>query len=148
MTWEHGGRRMPEGLRRPEAAWMADGLCRTLDGTPKDRVDVFFERARYGNDRAGLLCARCPVCKECADYAWDNGIEYGTWGGVTEHQRRKGTRYMTVEPKPAKGAGSPLEERVLRMHRSGMKWRAITRETGLHARTIYKLINQSRGRAS
>jgi hypothetical protein len=146
--WAHGGRRSPEGLRYQRADWMSDGLCRTLPGTPKERVDVFFERERYGNDRTALLCGRCPVRTECADYAWENGIEYGTFGGVSEHQRRKGTRYMVVERVKPTTQPPPLVERVLAMHRSGMKWRAITRETGLHARTIFKLVNQDRKRAS
>lgn len=148
MGWEHGGRRSPEGLRFQRSDWMDNGACRTLDGTPKERVDVFFERARYGNDRSLLLCQRCTVRTQCADYAWENGIEYGTWGGVTEHQRRRGVRYMPEIPKKTVRQEPELVQRVLALHRAGVKWRAITRETGLHQRTIYKLITQHRNRAS
>ena len=148
MGWEYGGRRIPEGLNRTDAEWMADGACRNIVGTPVEVADVFFLSTRPpALDRALFYCRRCRVRTECADYAWDNGIEYGVWGGVSEHQRRAGQRYMVELPPKPKPATS-LGEYVLQLHRSGMKWRAITRETGLHARTIYKLIQQHRERAS
>lgn len=132
MSWEHGGRRSPEGLRDPDAAWMEHGLCRTIAPTPKERVDVFFAPNRNTfNDKARFYCERCPVQVECADYAWENGIEYGTYGGVTEDERRAGQRYY-VKPKPYAGKPlPPVAARALELHRSGMNWRSITRETGV-----------------
>jgi WhiB family redox-sensing transcriptional regulator len=40
------------------------------------------------NDVAKLVCDRCPVREECAEYGEDQ--EWGTWGGITQSERRRG----------------------------------------------------------
>lgn len=37
--------------------------------------------------RAQAICARCPLRAPCLDYALTEGIEHGTWGGMTEAGR-------------------------------------------------------------
>jgi WhiB family redox-sensing transcriptional regulator len=39
--------------------------------------------------RARLLCAKCPVRKECLGFALENGLTYGMYGGQTSRDRRK-----------------------------------------------------------
>jgi len=48
------------------------------------------------------FCQTCPVVVECLDYALDNGINSGIWGGTSVNQRadiragRKAHPYATV----------------------------------------------------
>ena len=35
------------------------------------------------------ICNSCPLKEKCAQYAIDEQIEYGVWGGVTEETRQK-----------------------------------------------------------
>lgn len=58
-----------------EEPWRYDAACRGQDATP-------FFPSRGGSTRpAKVLCARCPVKIECADYAERTGSEYGVWAG-------------------------------------------------------------------
>jgi WhiB family redox-sensing transcriptional regulator len=73
------------GLTRP--AWMAVGKCRGED--PR----LFFP-GRTGAARTLLVearsvCSTCPVADPCRDYAVDNLIHHGVWGGTSERQRRQ-----------------------------------------------------------
>jgi WhiB family transcriptional regulator, redox-sensing transcriptional regulator len=38
-------------------------------------------------ERAKAVCAGCPVCGQCLDYALDTNQD-GIWGGMTEDERR------------------------------------------------------------
>jgi hypothetical protein len=38
--------------------------------------------------KAISICETCPVKKECFDYAYDERIEFGIWGGATADQRK------------------------------------------------------------
>jgi WhiB family transcriptional regulator, redox-sensing transcriptional regulator len=141
MGWEHGGRRSPEGLRDQRFQWQQEAACRNVD------TNVFFAQNRVAqNDEALFWCQRCPVRDECADYAWNNRIEYGIYGGVLESERAAGIRYM---PQRAYGSPSKYDRtaealRALELHRQGLRWRAITRETGVPARVLFKMIQQER----
>lgn len=65
--------------------WQDLGACRGASG-----VDFFSEEpAEIG--RAKAVCATCPVKVECLEYAKDNGEEDGVWGGLTPHERGRGT---------------------------------------------------------
>jgi len=74
-------------LRRhdPESvtAWMADGTCR------HHPTEVFFPNDGAGVERARAICARCPIAQRCLDYALENRIEHGVWGGESERSRRR-----------------------------------------------------------
>ncbi|MEU9068937.1 WhiB family transcriptional regulator [Streptomyces sp. NPDC048306] len=69
-------------------SWQARGLCHGL--APKDIDELFFHAARdrAAIDEAKSICGRCPVKKACFDYALDNEIRQGMWGGLTETERR------------------------------------------------------------
>lgn len=64
-------------------SWMTAGRCRDHD------PDVFFVRSAAQAKRAIRICERCPVREACLEYALDNAIEFGVWGGLTERQRRR-----------------------------------------------------------
>lgn len=62
---------------------MTDGSCRTYD------VAVFFPPDGVGVERAQVVCAGCPVRDRCLEYALDNHIDEGVWGGESERARRR-----------------------------------------------------------
>lgn len=67
-----------------DMAWQTRARCRGID------PDLFFP----GRDDiveaelAKAVCIGCPVRDECLEYALDNGIREGVWGGVGERSRR------------------------------------------------------------
>jgi WhiB family redox-sensing transcriptional regulator len=64
-------------------AWMAYGTCRAYP------PDVFFPSDGVGVDRARKICKNCPVAELCLEYALDNRIDHGVWGGTSERERRR-----------------------------------------------------------
>lgn len=62
--------------------WMNRAMC---NGWP---TDVFFPGSG-GGDLAKEICGTCPVRVDCLDYAEVNDVRYGTWGGLTENERRR-----------------------------------------------------------
>jgi len=72
-------------------SWMSDGTCRHAD------PDLFFPAphspaGRAQAQTAKLICACCPVRRECLAYALETRQKYGIWGGLTEEERRTMTR--------------------------------------------------------
>jgi transcription factor WhiB len=64
--------------------WYKSGACRD-HGNP----DLWFPRKAQDAWKAITICNRvCPVKDECLQYALDEHIEYGVWGGSTEEARR------------------------------------------------------------
>ncbi|MCX4884767.1 WhiB family transcriptional regulator [Streptomyces sp. NBC_00847] len=69
-------------------SWQERGLCH---GLPVKEIDELFfhaARDRAAIDAAKAICGNCPVKKACFDYALDNEIRQGMWGGLTEDERR------------------------------------------------------------
>jgi len=66
-----------------ETAWMADGNCRLHPPS------TFFPSDGVGVDRARKICKGCPVGELCLEYALENRIEHGVWGGCSERERRR-----------------------------------------------------------
>ena len=62
--------------------WTARARCRGTD------ADTFFVRSLPEARDALKLCNRCAVQQECLDYAVEEDIDLGVWGGLTERQRR------------------------------------------------------------
>jgi WhiB family redox-sensing transcriptional regulator len=57
--------------------------------------ELFFPTSRNDSAKdAKRICRNCPVQRECAQSARDNGEEFGVWGGRTEQERNG--------PRPAK----------------------------------------------
>lgn len=63
--------------------WMADGKCREYS------PDTFFPRDGTGVIVAQRICVECPVVSHCLEYALDNHIDHGVWGGKSERERRR-----------------------------------------------------------
>lgn len=52
--------------------------------------EIFF----HGTKEAKKVCAECPVATQCLQYALDNKIEWGVWGGLNGRERRQLGRYL------------------------------------------------------
>ncbi|MFF5858176.1 WhiB family transcriptional regulator [Streptomyces sp. NPDC012751] len=46
--------------------------------------------------KAKAVCGRCPLQRECREWAVGNGESAGVWGGLTEEERRALSRRATV----------------------------------------------------
>jgi len=68
-------------------SWTNLALCRGMDST------VFFARSLPEAREAIRVCERCPVRQQCLEYAVDNDMDLGVWGGLTERQRRTYVRH-------------------------------------------------------
>lgn len=66
-----------------DATWMSEAKCRELP------PDTFFPASGAGTETARKICADCPVKGPCLEYALDNRIEHGVWGGASERERRR-----------------------------------------------------------
>jgi WhiB family redox-sensing transcriptional regulator len=81
--------RMPETI--PDSGWQQEAECRSVD------PELFFPISERGQSTAQILeakavCWRCPVQPECLQYAFDENVEDGIWGGLTEGERRERLR--------------------------------------------------------
>ncbi|MFE7422053.1 WhiB family transcriptional regulator [Rhodococcus sp. NPDC057529] len=72
------------------ATWAERAACRNVT-----RAVFFSPDGERGGDRtrreaeAKRICADCPVLGQCRDYALAAAEPYGTWGGMSETDRRK-----------------------------------------------------------
>jgi WhiB family transcriptional regulator, redox-sensing transcriptional regulator len=64
-------------------SWMELARCRNVDS------EVFFPSDGVGVQAAQRYCAECPVREPCLEYALENRIQHGVWGGVSERGRRR-----------------------------------------------------------
>lgn len=71
-----------------DTSWHHRARCHGLPHQEADRLFFPKPRDRKAIAEARAMCARCPVKKACFDYALDNGLRQGTWGGLTEVERR------------------------------------------------------------
>ena len=62
---------------------MVQGRCRDLP------PEIFFPSDGVGVEVARHYCAECPVKAPCLEYALENHIEHGVWGGASERERRR-----------------------------------------------------------
>lgn len=73
----------------PEPAhpsWYHRAKCRDLTD-PYEIDRLFFPMPNHNPGPGRLFCADCPVSASCAAYARNEGVDWGTWGGVTEDER-------------------------------------------------------------
>lgn len=65
-------------------AWHARAACRGLPPA------LFFPAENGSYEKGKAICARCPVRKECLDFALTPPLEHhGIWGGTSERERRR-----------------------------------------------------------
>jgi len=79
---------------------MARGNCR--DEVPSR----FFPSDGVGVDHARRICATCPVREPCLEYALEQRIDHGVWGGASERERRRILKRRRMEAAEATGSGT------------------------------------------
>ncbi|HTT91952.1 MAG TPA: WhiB family transcriptional regulator [Acidimicrobiales bacterium] len=81
---------------RTGTSWMELARCRNVD------PEVFFPRDGVGVQAAQRYCAECLVRESCLEYALENHIQHGVWGGVSERGRRRmAHRRLRATARPA-----------------------------------------------
>ena len=75
-------RRSTDGRGRARLDERTDN-CRSL---PADRV---LPQRRCRGRGGAQICAECPVKAPCLEYAIENRIDHGVWGGCSERERRR-----------------------------------------------------------
>lgn len=75
--------------------WRESAACRDED------PELFFPVSEMGPGarqvaEAKAVCARCPARQDCLDYAVDNALDHGVFGGMTDRERRQLVRRPTA----------------------------------------------------
>lgn len=79
--------------------WRDDASCDGVDTGAFFHADGERDPERQTReDDAKRVCHGCPVRVACLDEAFTGPQEYGTWGGMTERERRaaRGRRALNV----------------------------------------------------
>jgi hypothetical protein len=97
----------PETKRK--ADWRDTAACRTED------PEMFFPTGTEGgwklviND-AKSVCARCPSRTDCLNFALDEGISDGIFGGLTEKERAAVRRRVTAKQITREKAAAQVQQ--------------------------------------
>jgi WhiB family transcriptional regulator, redox-sensing transcriptional regulator len=68
----------------PTRDWARDAACVGYD------PNLWFLEDKTGSYRdARIICAACPVRLDCLDWALETNTDYGLWGGLAPHERRR-----------------------------------------------------------
>ena len=71
--------------------WMRRARCRETSPS------VFFPSDGVGVEHAQRVCEGCPVRTPCLEFALENHIDHGVWGGASERERRRIARRRRKE---------------------------------------------------
>ncbi|HEV2810651.1 MAG TPA: WhiB family transcriptional regulator [Acidimicrobiales bacterium] len=82
-----------------DTTWMVKGNCRD---EPPSR---FFPSDGVGVEAAQRICEGCAVKSPCLEYALEQRVDHGVWGGASERERR---RILKRRRDNAAGAPSPV----------------------------------------
>ena len=75
-------------LEDTDMTWQDDAYCRDTG------IDFFPETGFNGKALPAMqLCETCPVKERCLEFAMNNNINWGIWGGKTAPNRRSLKRY-------------------------------------------------------
>lgn len=73
--------------------WMSSSACAEISG------DLWYPEkgSNQYTSNVKAVCKRCPVQRQCLDYAIANGENDGVWGGLTVKERRRLRREQEAE---------------------------------------------------
>lgn len=64
-------------------SWQESAQCKNYPPA------AFFPSDGVGVDAARKICETCVVKDPCLEFALENRIEHGVWGGTSERERRR-----------------------------------------------------------
>jgi WhiB family redox-sensing transcriptional regulator len=80
----------PADRQQDDQDWYLSARCRGADPSLFFHPDGERGRARQVRQRqAKQICETCPVMTRCRDHAVQHGEAFGTWGGLSEEDRRR-----------------------------------------------------------
>jgi WhiB family redox-sensing transcriptional regulator len=82
-----------------EETWISQANCRNVP------LSVMFPSDGAGVEVARRVCEDCPVRAACLEYALENLIPHGVWGGTSERERRRMRRRRRAVARPVVPAG-------------------------------------------
>ncbi|MFE9684504.1 WhiB family transcriptional regulator [Streptomyces sp. NPDC006285] len=71
-----------------DTSWQSRGACHGMDPMTADAVFFPLPRDHEAIAEAKEMCSICPVQRDCLNYALENDLREGVWGGLTEAERR------------------------------------------------------------
>ena len=91
--------------------WQAAGACLSAD------PEIFFPVSGTGAstrqiEQARRICARCPVRRECLDWAMSSGEMHGIWGGTTPEDRTRARRKEAARRRHAARRAWPVTPEI------------------------------------
>lgn len=120
-----------EGLKVTSHEWFDRAACKGQG------FDMFFVGPGEAIWEALVFCSRCEVRKECLDYAIDNQIDIGVWGGRSPRQRRSGERLGDEIP-------VPTPQKIIELRERGWRVRWIARELNVSESTVSGVLARHR----
>jgi WhiB family redox-sensing transcriptional regulator len=91
--WDH---RKPVVLPLPKPdVWVEKALCAQV------AQELFFPELGQNGRESKRICVGCEVRKECLEFALENDIEHGIFGGLSAQERRRERRMRNAQDPPA-----------------------------------------------
>ena len=88
--------------------WWHDALCRearklfwnTITEDQSHRYPLPDETDTPAEEAAKVVCADCPVTKECLTQAYIDDEQFGVWGGTNSRERIRQVRRWRMRRRP------------------------------------------------
>jgi DNA-binding CsgD family transcriptional regulator len=97
---------------------------------------VFFPGRGETAGPARQVCAQCPVCQQCLEFAVSNRIVYGIWGGLTGPER------SALQSGWLRAAQRDRDEAILAADAAGFTAEEIARSFGLSRMTVTRIVRR------
>lgn len=133
--------------------WRSDGACR------EEEPDLFFPVGNTGAavrqiEEAKAVCRRCPVQRQCADWALATRQPHGVWGGIDEDERAVIVRREKRQVTDPNSGRSLVVQRILndsnnyrRLHHAGYTNTELAHTYQTNAQVVRK-VNEILGLAN
>jgi WhiB family redox-sensing transcriptional regulator len=117
--------------------WQERALCAQVA-----EVDLFFPDQCVNTGPAKRICDLCEVRAERKDYAVEERIDHGVWGGLSPAERREmwprdDTKRVT---EPLRKTRRERDAEIMRLHAAGETAPAIAGQVGVTPRTVVRAI--------
>ena len=111
--------------------WESRALCAQIGG------DLWFPERREEAAEAIAICNQCPVRTACLQFALNNDITHGIYGGLTKTERRR----LPQPERPNRDA------EIARLHADGWTVADLADRYSLSERGIHRVVKKVRDAA-